>query len=95
MADKEIVVNPQGMGELNKENILAFLHSFKARTGMYVSEPKNYDMVASFLRGYMYCCYLHGYTSIVDFGDFPRNDNEDAASKFIDFLIEKVSLESC
>jgi len=86
----ETVINPSGKGCLNKENILAFLQSFRKRPGMYVSMPEDYGIVTSFLRGYMYCCYLQGYPCTTDFSEFPKSDERNAITSFIDCLILHV-----
>lgn len=63
----EMYSKPIGLGkEISRENILEFLNSFKERTNMYVPQPDNYDVVTSFLWGYLYCCFLHGYQSLLD-----------------------------
>ncbi|MBC2255432.1 hypothetical protein HCB46_08115 [Listeria ivanovii] len=82
---KETKVTPIGMGILNKENILEFLLSFKKRTGMYVKQPDNYELVTEFLRGYMYCCYLQGLKCMPDY-----NSSSNDITEYIDSLIQNV-----
>ena len=56
----KIIIEAEAKSEISRENILKFLYFFQKRRKMYGSNPENYDIVTSFLKGYMYCCYLHG-----------------------------------
>ena len=85
VSDYYISKTPIGFGEeINKENILEFLNSFKKRPGMYVDKPDNYDVVTSFLLGFLYCCFLHG------FHYRPEIIEKKSIPDFIDNIIREI-----
>ena len=90
VSDYYIYSKPIGLGkEISKENILEFLNSFKKRTGMYVDKPDNYDVVTSFLCGFLYCCFLHGFHYCPDIIEI-NNSAQGRIPDFIDNIIQEI-----
>ena len=50
----------------------------------------DYDMVTTYLKGFLLCASIHRYSFGIDFSDFPKKEN--AITKSIECLIKDVEL---